>query len=84
MKDIEIWKTRFCGDDVVACLDEDLQKKFNKLPIEKQEGLIEEHAHSLGKGIEHGLMSDWMYIMGVVISNTSLESDIEKLIEEEK
>ena len=82
MEDIIIFETRFCGQDIVETLEPELRKKFNKLPEEKQRELIEEHANDIRKGLECGLMSDWVAVMQTAIDCTTLEDDIEQASKE--
>ena len=76
LDEIKIFSTSFYGEDVVECMSDDLKKKFKELPVKKQYELLEKHCRRIGQGLKSGLMSDWIYVMKVAISNTDLEKDV--------
>ena len=78
MKEIKIWETSFNQEDVVGCMDDKLRKKFEKLPVKKQEELIERYSRSIGKMLEAGLMDDWTSIMGTAVTFSGIEEAIEE------
>jgi|BioPla2DNA2_1021312.scaffolds.fasta_scaffold66713_3 hypothetical protein len=72
-----LWKTTFSWEDVVACLPDDTRDAFESLTEEQKKALIEKHTHSLGKGLEAGIMNDWTVVMNTAIDNVNLVADIE-------
>lgn len=78
MKDIKIWQTSFNQEDVIASMDDDVRKKFEALSKKKQKALIEDYADSIARGLEGGLMSDWVYVMNTAIDCSGLGEAIEE------
>lgn len=73
-----VWGTTFCWEDVRSLLPEATRNMFDMLPENVKYKVMTEHASSIGKGLEYGLMTEWSYVMEVAISNTDLEEDIKE------
>ena len=73
-----IYEIKFTDEDLIECLEN--PDEFRQLTDSKQKELINKHAKVLAKGLESGLMDDWGFVMGVAISNTTLEADIEEAL----
>lgn len=71
LMDTEIWKTRFCFADIYEYMDEEDKKVIDLMTDEQLEKWIDENSHSMTKGFEAGMMTDWSVVASTVSSNLS-------------
>lgn len=71
-RSVELWGTKFTWPDVEGCLGENEKKLYDKLPENLQELMYKKNGHTIGKGLEYGLMTDWENVMKTSISDCNL------------
>ena len=78
IKNTTVWGTHWSWYDVIEALHPTYKAKFNSLSPEKQKEIVEKYNHSIAKGLEGGIMSDWFVVMKSAIDWSGVANAIEQ------
>lgn len=80
LNDEVLFETKFVWEDALMCLPKEVREKYNQLPEDVQKQIFNNVVHSLGKGLEAGIMAEWDTVMKT--ANMDLEEEIHNVYEE--
>ena len=83
LNDEVLFETKFVWEDALMCLPKEVREKYNQLPEDVQKQIFNNVVHSLGKGLEAGIMAEWEVVMNTAINNVDLEKEIHNIYEEQ-
>ena len=69
-----VFRTQWSWHDVLSVLPRELRDAFNNATKEEQEKIVDYFTHALKKGLEGGIMHDWVLVMEGAIDFSGLRS----------
>jgi hypothetical protein len=63
---VTVWETRFCFEDIYNSMSESQKEIINTLSDEELQKFISDNSRSMEKGMNSGMMSDWVTVAETV------------------